>query len=263
MKTKILVSILIKNNSKSLIYQLDELSKIEDSKELDISYIFLENGSTDGSDKIIREFMHKRNGLFVNAGNTPYLNKLDRISRISKLRNMAKDLSKSYEFDWYCLIDSDIFFSVENFLKIVNNANANVNANIKVLCAYGIAYLPSENKILSNGHYYDTATLLLNSTMNSHYPKCPFSTCIECGASSVKYKDDLLIEVYSAFGGLALINNTIMKNDSIFWEPKSVLNSPINEHIGFFEKMHQLTNYKVAIDMSAPVYWDISTINLK
>jgi hypothetical protein len=259
-KHEILIGMLLRNNAKSILYQLNIFKNIENLANIKISYIFLENGSIDNSNDLIREFMISRDGVIVTAGNTQNLDKLDRISRISQLRNQVKRMAVDFNFKYMLILDSDIFFNADIIEKLINKME--FNSNIGVACAYGIAYLPEEAGIKTNNHYYDTSALIIGENEPSYYPRCVFKGCLECGVNKFNPMDFSSLEVFSAFGGLALYREDVIKNSKLFWIPSIMNNSPVSEHIGFFIKLHENTEYSVTVNTDCPVFWDVSTLRL-
>jgi len=251
-KRKILIGMLLRDNEKSIQYQLDIFKNIE--------YVFLENGSKDKTPAIIRNFMNTRDGLIITVGNTLKLDKLDRITRISQLRNQIREQVISKEFEYMIILDSDIFFSADIIEKLVNKMD--MDSKIGVACAYGIAYLPSENGIKTNNHYYDTSALIMEKNESSYYPKCVFKGCAECGIDKYDPGNFQSFEVFSAFGGLALYREEVIKNPNVCWSPVTYNNSPMSEHIGFFMQMHEHTKYITTINSDCLVFWDVSTLKI-
>lgn len=259
-KHRILITMLLRNNLKSITYQLDIFKSIENSQKIKFKYIFLENGSEDKTPEAIREFMNSRDGLIITIGNTEELDKSDRITRISHLRNQVKLQANNFDFEYMVILDSDIFFNPDVIRKLIERMDA--DNKIGVACAYGIAYLPIDNTIKTNNHYYDTSALIIEKNSASYYPRCIFKGCLECKSDKVDPAAAESIEVFSAFGGLALYREDVIKNKDISWTPAIMNNSPRSEHIGFFMKMHEKSDYKVTINTDCPVFWDISTLKL-
>ena len=259
-KRKILIGMLLRDNEKSIQYQLDIFKNIENLEGILIEYIFLENGSKDNTPIIIRNFMNTRDGLIITVGNTLELDKLDRISRISQLRNKIKEQVINKDFEYMVILDSDIFFGADIIEKLVNKMD--VDSKIGVACAYGIAYLPAENGIETNNHYYDTSALIMEKNESSYYPRCVFKGCVECRIDKYDPANCQSFEVFSAFGGLALYRKEVIKNPNIFWSPVAFNNSPVSEHVGFFMQMHEYTKYTTTINSDCLVFWDVSTLKI-
>ncbi len=257
--------VLCRNNEEYLKFLIPRLKMNENYYDVNFYYLFIENGSKDETPHVLREFMEDRNGLLVNPGNSTLLDKKSRITRISELRNISKSLLQEIKFDWVVLLDSDIYFDLDFLLKLFElNPTKNY---IGMLCSYGVAAKKdiTSSSWLTLNHYYDTATFLLDEDYKSTWPHCNFLNCIECSSQHKKAIDtnaNNLLNVYSAFGGLALINEAIIRNPLISWKPIIINESPLNEHLNFCRSIHDVTDYKIAIALKSKVYWDISTLNL-
>lgn len=259
------VVVLCKNNEKWLNYVLSEFNLFVQTYETKFSFYFFENQSTDNTPQLLREFLLDHDGLYVNIGNSNIMNQMNRVDRIALIRNLSKDVISTKCGEWSLIIDSDIYFNSDILEKLFRYSPA--ENRIGMLCAYGIAgkrERETSNLWITNNHYYDTAAFLSDKHSLSTWPYCQFESCRECESIDLNKRMECssLVNVYSAFGGFALIKNEIMINGSIKWESKSVNNSPLNEHIGFCEQIQIQEKLKISIATEVLVIWDISTLNL-
>ena len=242
---KLTFILLCKNNEKYLNFLLPQLEYLEKRYSIDFYYLIVENGSDDGSQNMIRSFLHARDGLLLNPGNTIELNKMNRIERISKLRNLSKIYLNQVDYEWAILLDSDIYFNL-NFLEEMFATNPSEN-KVGMLCAFGLAGIRNqEGQWLSLNHYYDTSAFLMRENSKSTWPKCSFPDCLECTGEKEQL-DGKLLKVYSAFGGLALVKKDILDNLLINWRPITLNGSPPNEHLNFCKLTNEESDLTIAI----------------
>src|SRR5262249_22640764 len=71
-----------------------------------------------------------------------------------------------------------------------------------------------------------------------------------------------VIEVRSAFGGMALVRTSLLLNDHIFWYARKYNDYFLCEHIGFSERFRAVSQTKIGIVTKCKVFWDASTFGV-
>lgn len=263
---RLLCIMVVKQAAKSLSFQLHSLCQLSEKSVSGLSFLFVENSSTDRTPDIIRAFLEHNEGYFVNLGTQYSPSSLGRIERISAARNVAKRFSRFCRFDFALIIDADVYFSVDTIDQLIRYST---ETKSDMHCAFGVASIKSEQHGQTlfevYGHYYDTATFIPKGSVRSHWPHCIFEGCRVC---SSPYADIRLpaqggiLEVAAAFGGVAIVSRRVMLDNDVYWEPASVGGSPLNEHLGFISRLRDKFGSAITIDLDARVYWDQTTLDL-
>lgn len=217
--TKISFCGIFRNNEKYLDqYLIPKLTNLEKlMPEIIFSYYFYQNDSNDNTHFILDKFMKSRNGKYLSENNnikffernTSY----DRISNINNCRNKLLSLGP-FEGEWTIFIDSDIEFQdnlINRFISLeISSDTVGVTCN-------GVENNNCRNCKDSN-HYYDTLALVFknNESGFSHFknsgPKsCPFKDVNDIN----KWNNNNLVEVNSAFGGLAFYRSDVINKEQI------------------------------------------------
>jgi hypothetical protein len=255
------IVILVRNNGTYLPLLFEMLEKLEKFYDCSFSYFFIENSSTDNTILLVDSFIKSRDGLMIKVGNEIWLDSLPRTIRMAEVRNISKEVVYEKN-DWTILLDTDTYFNeyiLQNFFE--NNPTDN---NYAMLTAYGVEILKdSENKeFLTNNHYYDTFAFL-DLDYNLYWPACNFESCKKCNSNLThKIMPEGVIEVQSAFGGMAIIKTTFYKNKKIKWEAKQHNNQYLCEHLGFCNSLKTETGGKVGVATNSLIYWDAGTYGL-
>ncbi len=261
----------------SLSY-LEEIEKsfvlLEKSYQVNFSYLFLENGSHDETSAFIQSFLSKRKGELIHPDPSIPLDSLKRTEKMAFLRNLAKEKSPSH-CSWFMLIDTDIYFD-SDILKIMFDHLSN-NNEIGMLCANGLEVIKkkglrkykkryrglrkeittdSQQTFLTQNHYYDTYAYT-DLKGKSHWPHCTYSACEKCIDTEKSEAHQKLKFVTSAFGGIALIKDELMRNTSMLWSGRDSTNIEQCEHVEFCKSINEKSAYKVAIAEDALSYWVI------
>jgi hypothetical protein len=173
------------------------------------------------------------------------------------------------------LIDTDIYFD-SDILKIMFDHLSN-NNEIGMLCANGLEVIKkkglrkykkryrglrkeittdSQQTFLTQNHYYDTYAYT-DLKGKSHWPHCTYSACEKCIDTEKSEARQKLKFVTSAFGGIALIKDELMRNTSMLWSGRDGTNIEQCEHVEFCKSINEKSAYKVAIAEDALSYWVI------
>ena len=232
---------IFKNNEFYLKYLLLKLSIMEQIYDVEFRYYFYENNSIDKTKKYLKDFFKNRKGKlysvdFINDNNTRIERsnvKINFIKNLIKYRNFNLNMSRPITSDWNIIIDSDIYFDTD-CLKHFFNIKPKLN-NIGMMTPYTV----DNNK----WHYYDTYAFK-DSDNEFVYPKCLFERCTKCKNKKIKINDEI-IKVNSSFGGFAVIDSEILRNDKILWNISN--KDQMCEHIGFCKNIKKYTNKKIVV----------------
>ena len=266
-KIKIAIFALFKNNRNYLNYFVKKMKKLE--KIYDIEYFIYENNSYDGTKKILKKFMKNRKGKLVsenliNMKISKGINK-SRGEKMALLRNRNKINADKTNANYIFILDSEVYFKNNIFKKMINLID--FNPSYGLITPFDICYKNYFEVGLP--HYYDSLALILNNDISykENNNTCMFKGCRKCKIkrelNNINYLEsellerDKLIEVKSAFGGLALIKKNDFKKVS--W------GSTICEHHSFCEQIRNL-NKKIIIDPTISVVTsdnDFKKVNLE
>jgi GT2 family glycosyltransferase len=252
------IVVLARNNAAYLPKLFNMLQALESRYNININYTFLENASQDDTLDLIKNFMYDREGVLASIGNTKLLDDQPRTVKMATLRNRAKDLS-SKKSDWHMLIDTDIYFEADILEKIFSHNPT--EKNIGMLCAYGIEIWPQKGKDdwYTQEHYYDTFAYV-DQKRELYWPHCSFSTCKKCKSTAhSKVTPKGLMNVVSAFGGVALIKSDLIHQVDITWQSFQNNGVWMCEHIAFCDAVQRKGSKSVSIATDCHVFWDAST----
>ena len=158
MKKLPLVSIIINNYNKS-IFCLEAINSCLKQNYKKIEIIFFDDGSTDNSLKIVKNFIHKNKVKNIKV----LINKKKRGKIFSYNQINAIQTSLKYcKGEYICLLDSDDFFKKEKIKKIISFFKKNIEE--KILFDKPI-YFPKKKNIF----YFKR---------NIKWPKFPPTSCI-------------------------------------------------------------------------------------
>jgi GT2 family glycosyltransferase len=252
------VYILVKNNEKYLPHFFQNMINIEKKYDVNLRYYILENDSVDRSLELIKYFLKNRDGLIIYPGNSIRFNDLNRLKRMELLRNTLVNSNNEKKSEWSLVVDSDVYFEPETIERLFR---ADPKAKkIGMLCAYGVEFHGEYSKtIQTQNHYYDTYTYI-DENKALYWPHCIFNNCEKCRDKiDHKFKRDPtgLLEVVSAFGGLAIIDTTALKNSDVKWAAIPNGNIVMCEHIGLCLNIKRNMNLAVAIDCDTKVFWEV------
>ena len=252
------VVVLARNNSSYLPKLFQILSNLENTYEVRFDYLFIENGSTDNTLELLRDFMASRDGTVTIIGNSSKLDGLPRTVKMATLRNYAKAFVPA-QSDWTMLIDTNIYFEKDLLEKLFKHQPT--EKNIGMLCTFGTEVLPDEKSgdWFTQHHYYDTFAFV-NLEKKLFWPHCIFESCVKCqNTPNSKIVATKLIHVHSAFGGIALIKTELIKEPRIIWQAFQQDQTWLCEHIGFCQNLQEVSGKLISIATDCPVYWDAST----
>ena len=258
---------LFRNCEKFLPTLFPSLEAFENEYSVAFTYYFLENNSTDNTNKLLKDFMRTRNGKFIEGidvtfdkeAHTPYSIKPVRVSKMVYLRNFLFNSCKAdfANVDWLLMIDSDIAFDSSVLRELFSKSPA--KNNIGMLSPYGseVVHVKDEgtNKYATMYHYYDSFAIIYADGYTTR-PFCRFDKCGACVNTKGRQtlptipRSQDIVDVKSCFGGFMLIDNSCMKSDSIRWD--SILfctyeDTATCEHVLFCYKFAAITNKRICI----------------
>lgn len=264
---------LFKNNEDFLRTLFSVFETMEAMYELSFVYRFLENGSSDNTRNLLKEFVEKRKGskllCYKNVEGykkTRLGQDFDRTDFISKLRNTLIQNTLPYpEGEWCLLIDSDIYFQaniLQNIFDVCPNPSKDHISSISVYTQqlFTAEMLKrSAPSLLTNvddqssklvNHYFDTFSFFKNS--KSYFPYCAFEKCKFCmcfrqnkESKPLISESESIVDIDSGFGGFCLVKGFVLNHPDIKWGTKSLSyedNLSLCEHVLFFERMKAVTN---------------------
>jgi GT2 family glycosyltransferase len=215
-KKKISVFCIWRDSEKYIERTLRQLEDIEDrfSKGVEFSYFFYENDSTDKTPDILEKWTSLRSGLFlsekINAkkfGSTPCN---ERMKFLCECRNKSKILASSNQSDYSLLFDSDVEFSSDNLLNLIQDINS----------------LPKAVMVTPNIRQ-NIPDLVFGYTEDSYYDVYPFrdkhghegiyfSDCPSFNKEDqFNWKIGKSIPCSAAFGGFSLIRSSAF--NEVYW----------------------------------------------
>jgi hypothetical protein len=160
------------------------------------------------------------------------------------------------------LIDTDVYFETDILERLF--AKSPTQHSIGMLCAFGLeAFKDAENSHwLTQGHYFDTFAFVGKSNKPPLQNSCIFANCRKCDKCNPdieKLSASGVIEVSSAFGGLAIVRSDLINNKLIRWKSERKREHFTCEHIAFCRALRKESGFSVAIDCDSRVFWDAST----
>lgn len=245
----IALGVLVRSSSKWLDYLLPHLDAIERHYDVTFSYFFVENDSEDDTVAKLSKFLAAgRFGSLLSIGERSVECRANRLGRLGWLRNKLREQinNAKVNFDWILLMDSEVVFKAEIIGDLFHKASSIPHPKEVVgLTPYVEAFFSDDsNKILTNGHYFDTFALRIGGT--SFYPHCPFDTCKHCKINVVSgHAQKEWVEIDAGFGGFMLIDGQIFRSNDVFWDDGEDLKTC--EHISFFDRLRSKNNQKVIL----------------
>ena len=217
-KQNIAIFILFKNNQVYLPYFFRKMIQLE--QKYNIEYYIYENDSTDGTKKLLKEFMKNRKGrlIITTKDNDKSIKgvSLERGNKMAFLRNENKQLGINTKADYIFIIDSEVYFETNIFDMMIYTINSNFDYGM--VTPFDICYSNYDNS--PKPHYYDSLAMVLNNGIShkENGNSCMFENCKRCIEKRKKkdiHLDSFLLdrinkhEVKCAFGGLALLRKDV------------------------------------------------------
>ena len=170
---------------------------------LEPNFYIYENNSTDNTKNILKHFQKKIPNFFLLSENTTSYNNRYKNICIARnnLLNFYRKVRKDNDNIWAILFDTNIVFNSKSVIELINSA---INGGV-MYCSFTTYY----NKNNNNSYYYDL--LALNYGKYFKQSNITFDRIKE---DSKLYKNDNLVQVESAFGGLVLIKKNIILNNN-------------------------------------------------
>ena len=260
------VIFMFKNDEEYLNKFFVDITKaFEDTYDVDFNYFCIDNNSSDNTRDILRVFFKtksKKSKLILHHVQRDYKNigngkNYDRISNLSKLRNLLVDNITPLESDWCLFIDSNIFFKKEILDNMFKYQPCSENIGMMIPYTQQL-FIPEIHKIKGDKpallkHFYDTFSIF-NTNGKSYWPYCPFEKCMICDHSKCKDRETFpsvpIHDINSGFGGFVLLETEILNNPLIRWDTLShnVENDEsICEHYLFSYMLKKLTKKRIVV----------------
>lgn len=247
---KVAVFSLWRNSEPYIKRSLKQFEDLESIENIEWSFFFYENDSTDNTVEILKDWLKTRSGelLHETLRTKHYGSVMDvnRMKLLASYRNKCKELANNQSFDFAVVVDSDVIFSAENFkhgLKFLqtNEFFVMTTANVR-------QPLPDVVFGHEEDSYYDVGCLRDKYGNETLYCSgCPFKRIED----RMLWRFNQAVEINSGFGGFAVIR----------WEPFSLVkwSADLNiEHVNFcydlksFGKICVLPYSKVYVDLKLP-----------
>jgi len=181
---------------------------VEQYTDADFEYCFYENDSTDNTVDIINEWLKDKKGRLISeklnaSGHNSHSVSAARNFSMTEYRNKMLEASRPFTSDFTLIIDSDVDFPadiVNQYLKYMTAGVAMTTPNVlqNIKCAMGN---PEQDS------YYDSYALIDRSMR----PALTWSSNPFVGPEDRnKWERGVPVEVYSAFGGIAMVRSHIL-----------------------------------------------------
>lgn len=248
-----------------------------DKSKYTFEYYFLENDSIDDTRGVLQRFMTGRAGRLITRDNvekgrfTYDAVTYERVGHFVNLRNILLDETRARlaEVDFVAIIDADTTVHPDTFAKLANVLEE--NDDIAMVCPYQYEYTSKQNlarsvplsamehihdPIFSVGHNYDTFALQYTQDCMISWPYCRFKKCNMCSfhlpptkAPRIDPDTKGLIEVKSAFNGLAVIKGTVFKFPTLKYDTINIASRAMAlcEHTLFCHYIRVLTGKRIVI----------------
>ena len=257
-----------RNDEMYLKYLTKTLTEFEQTYDVQFSYYFIENNSTDRTREVLKEFMATRKGrLLLWNLKKDYKNvgdgrNYDRIKALAKVRNKLVDSCVPFTTDWCLFIDSNIFFPPDILDNVFTPSREPTKNNIGMMTMYtqqmlipNIHKIKSDRPVLVN-HYYDTYPFV-DMQDRTHYPYCAFEHCGMCQKHrkggmnrSLISSSEKTVDVKSAFGGFVFVRGDILNDKRIRWDTFSyeiTKDESVCEHVFFCDRLRLLSGKRIVV----------------
>ena len=174
---------------------------LQSIKILEPNFYIYENNSTDNTKHILTHYQKKIPNFYLLSENTEYFS--NRYKNICIARNKLLDFYRTTKNNndndniWCVLFDTNVIFNSKSVTELINNSIYGAD----MLCSYTTYYNLNSN----NNYYYDL--LALNYGKYFYQKNIDFNRIKN---DSNLYKNDLIVQIESGFGGLVLINKDII-----------------------------------------------------
>lgn len=254
---KISVLSLWRNSQKHIHRTLAQLESLEKKhSDIDFSYYFYENDSTDNTVRILNEWLEKKDGHLIShklnapsfaSEGSPY-----RMAWMASYRNTLLKSVRPLDSEYTLVFDSDIIFEddlLENFLNYRESSSdwvllsANTRQNLP--CIY-------DDEVKKDDSYYDVSCLIDSRGIYvATWWDCPLYN----SEDREKWYSEESIQVKSAFGSCSLIKTSTLNNPDVQWD--SVDGSV--EHVGLCFSLQKYGKIYVCPKVKPRVWFKFGT----
>lgn len=246
---------------------------------LPLRYHFLENDSTDTTAALLGGFMRGRRGRLESRRLAIHYERRrdgehhDRIMPLARMRTFIVDAAMAEPpqsaDEWTLLLDSDVFFPEDILARIfAARARDPRPESIGMLTCYTqqlfrpeaapgiVTPCPALPGWALADHYFDTFAFQ-DANHRHHHPACAFARCRRCRAGGpppahqeLVPADRPIVDVAAAFGGLALVPTTILRDGRIRWTTYGSggdQSRSLAEHVIFCDRLRTITGKRVVV----------------
>jgi len=211
------------------------------SKDYLFTYSFYENDSKDETPRKLKDWIEGKNGRLISRvhGLKKWgsVNSTNRTKQLSYYRNRCLQFLSCDSYEYVFIVDSDIEYSQDLFSKMVYKMD--MNKTIGMLTANTIQNVNDIYNTDCKSSYFDSWALIdLNGNQSLTYSSNPFLRFKD----RKRWNEAKQISVNSAFGGIAIIRGSLIKNKDLEWNGDNGC-----EHWYFCEKIRSY-GYSVIVD---------------
>lgn len=260
---------LVKDNAEWLRYAFQRFEAMEQIYDVQFHYFFFENNSKDKTHDIITHFLQQkqRKGSLLSDNLPPYKNfgtNYERVQRLSDLRNRLLQSIRPLPTEWTLMIDSQIYFNVESLAQLF--ACLPAQQQYAMVTPYSTELFSSkmlqsgnpslnlpDNKFFSVNHYYDSFAFV-DLQDHNYWPNCNFIACKKCKETRKADPEKMIpvtqdiIPVRSAFGGFAIVDNTVLNDERVMWKTLDLFDKySICEHVAFCDSIRNVSGKQIVV----------------
>jgi hypothetical protein len=282
--TEISVMGMFRNNEPFLSnFLLKQLEVLEATYDVNFSYYFIENDSTDNTRKILKTWFEgsiggvKKNGKLLLGKLTREYNAqkgecFDRTNTLAKLRNTLIDSMVPLTSQWTIFLDSHIYFPVNILERMLNDLHP-AKQNIGMITPYTKQVYTNEqlkrmginirtpvplpdNERIDLLHNFDTFTLITDDNV-MYYPACPFRRCLICPYIRDANKklpiiepEQNIIDCRSTFNGFGLIDSSAFNHPRVRWDTiayDQTGNMSLCDHVLMCDRLRTVTGKRIVL----------------
>jgi len=257
------------------------LSRFEawENAGIPMRYHIAVGSETPATDPFLKDFMQGRRGRFACQDLTAFSSRIedslthDDVHMRAGIRNRLLDEAlaerTAHEHEWMLLLDGDIIFCQDLIERIfAARARDSRPSSIAMLTCFTqqlIREAPSPEARVecpempgwsTTGHYSDTFAFR-DTAHRSRHPYCSFTRCSRCHQQAIAHRDspsvptDMpIVDVATAFGGLALVPTSVLRDRRIRWstyDTSTDRDRGFSEHVIFCDRLRTITGKRIVI----------------
>lgn len=264
-------------------FLLKQLEVLEATYDVEFSYHFIENDSTDNTRELLKAWFAgsangtKKNGKLLLGKLAREYNAqkgecFDRTNTLAKLRNTLLESMMPLTSQWTIFLDSHIYFPaniLERMLNDLRPAAENIGMITpftKQVYTYGQLKrmginirtpVPiSDNERIDLIHNFDTFTLITEDNV-MYYPSCPFRRCLICphvrpadSKHPIIEPDQAIVDCRSTFNGFGLFDSSALNHPRVRWDTLAYDqsgNMSLCDHVLMCDRLRTVTGKRIVL----------------